>query len=149
MRIVGCHDGMARRRFVRVWEDTAKVFLDIFFPMKKGAALLEIEDGDETPNPYFGRAASCFQICRDNLCRETINCVGAGLYAFRQDNVTLTKRWRREASQNLTPPAHIIDVRRACDVLTPSGARVNASSNSPVGRAYITFCALRTKKNFC
>jgi hypothetical protein len=103
--------------------------------MKKGAALLEIEDGDETPNPYFGRAASCFQICRDNLCRETINCVGAGLYAFRQDNVTLTKRWRREASQNLTPPAHIIDVRRACDVLTPSGARVNASSNSPVGRA--------------
>jgi len=55
-------------------------------------------------------------------------------------NLQLIKRWRREASHYLAPPAHINDVRRACDVLTPSGAQVNASSISPVGWGLYHIC---------
>lgn len=46
---------------------------------------------------------------------------------------------------NFAPPAHINDVRRVDDVLTPSRARVNASSNSPVEQAYITFTVAAEK----
>jgi hypothetical protein len=42
--------------------------------MKKGAALMEIEDGDETPDPYFGRAASSIKFV-GIICVERVSMV--------------------------------------------------------------------------